>query len=164
VPVSFFGSATAMLGMFAGDLLRSGRASLTGARKALYLALIGLAVGLAGWGVSFSCPIIKKLWTPSFMLVVGGYSFVVLALFYWIIDVRGWRKWAFFFKVIGMNAITIYILMRIVDFAGISKFFFSGIADMGDKPWQVLVLTIGRIAIEWLLLLYLYRKKTFLRA
>ena len=100
----------------------------------------------------------------AFVLAAAAYSYFAFALFYWIIDVRGYRGWTFFFRVIGMNAITIYMLMRIVDFYGISKFFLSGVANLGDKPWQTLVFISGKIFIEWLLLWYLYKKKTFLRA
>ena len=155
-------AALALMGMTAGGIVRG--QGFSGNRKTLLLAGSGFVALAACLAWQPWCPVNKKIWTSTFVLAAAAYSYFALALFYWIIDVRGFRRWTFFFRVIGMNAITIYILMRIVDFAGISKFFFSGIANMGDKPWQVLVLTIGRIAIEWLLLLYLYRKKTFLRA
>ena len=156
------GTALALMGMTAGGIVRG--QGFSGNRKTLLLAGSGFVALAACLAWQPWCPVNKKIWTSTFVLAAAAYSYFALALFYWIIDVRGFRRWTFFFRVIGMNAITIYILMRIVDFAGISKFFFSGIANMGDKPWQVLVLTVGRIAIEWLLLLYLYRKKTFLRA
>ena len=63
-----------------------------------------------------------------------------------------------------MNAITIYMLMRIVDFSGISEYFFGGIANAGGKDWHTLTVLSGKIALEWLLLWFLYSKKTFLRA
>ena len=109
------------------------------------------------------CPVNKKIWTSTFVLASAAYSYFALALFYWIIDVKGCRRWTFFFRVIGMNAITIYMLMRIVDFHGLSRFFLSGVAGWGGKPWETLVFMAGKIVIEWLLLWYLYRNKTFLR-
>jgi predicted acyltransferase len=153
--------ATGMLGVFAGELLR--RPEVSGKNKTLLLVAAaavsaGLSLALARW-----CPINKKLWTPTFVLAAGGYSFAMLALFYWIIDVKGWRRWTFFFRVIGMNSITIYLLMRIVPFNSLSKFFFSGVAGLGSGAWPAVVLVSGQIIIEWLLLLYLYRKETFLR-
>jgi predicted acyltransferase len=87
----------------------------------------------------------------------------MLALFYWIIDVRGWSKWSFFFKVIGMNSITIYLGQRIIPFGSIRTFFLNGVVahlptDMGN-----IVNAAGYIAVCWLFLYFLYRKKTFLK-
>ena len=161
LPVSFFGSATAMMGMFAGDLLRSGRTSLTASRKALCLASIGLVAGLAGWGVSFSCPIVKKLWTPSFMLVVGGYSFVILALFYWIIDVLHHDRWSFFLQVVGVNSIAIYMLKRIVGYKQISQFLFGGVASWFPDPG--FVESLGIVVLCWLTCWFLNRHRIYLK-
>jgi len=77
--------------------------------------------------------------------------------------VLGWRRWTFFFRVIGMNSITIYLFMRFVQFRAISKFFFSGVAGLGDGSWSSVALIAGQILVEWLLLLFLYRKNTFLK-
>ena len=76
---------------------------------------------------------------------------------------KGFRRWTFFFRVIGLNSITIYVAMRFVGFGQMSKFFFGGIAGFGDKDWSAFVLALGTVAIEWLVLLFLYRKKTFLK-
>ena len=155
------GTVTAMLGVFAGELLR--RKEVPGGRKTLILAgagILSLAACLAWrpW-----CPVNKKLWTATFVLASAAYSFGALALFYWTIDVRGWRRWTFFFRVIGMNSIAIYMLMDIVPFRAMSKFFFSGVAGLGNVHWSALVLCLGQVALEWLVLLYLYRKGTFLK-
>ena len=117
----------------------------------------------AGLALSFVFPVNKKLWSPSFVLVVGGISFVLFSLFYWVIDVRGWRKWAFFFTVIGMNAITIYVLQWFVDFRRISRFFLGGVASLLPQAWGDFVLACGYVAACWLVLLFLYRKKVFLK-
>ena len=153
--------ATAMLGVFSGELLR--RTDVSGNRKTLVLLGAGVACTVAFLVWEPWCPINKKLWSSTFVLAAGAYSFAVLALFYWIVDVKGWRRWTFFFRVIGMNAITIYLLMRFVQFRAISKFFFSGVAGLGNGDWSNVALCAGQIAIEWLLLLYLYRKDTFLK-
>ena len=94
---------------------------------------------------------------------ISAAPFAMLAIFYWIVDVKGWRRWTFFFRVIGMNAITIYLLMRFVQFKAISRFFFSGVAGFWEGSWPNVVLFAGQILIEWLVLLYMYRKGTFLR-
>ena len=155
------GIPLALMGVLAGELLRS--KSFSGNRKTLLL----LAAGLGALALTFCwkpwCPVNKKIWTSTFVLASAAYAFFTLALFYWIIDVRGWRRWAFFFRVIGMNAITIYLLMRVVQFRAISRFFFSGVAGLGEGYWPNVVLITGQILVEWLLLWWLYRKGTFLK-
>lgn len=154
-------TVTAMLGMFAGAFLRRG--DVTGNRKVLGLLAAALGLGVAGYAMSFLMPVNKALWSSSFVLAVGCYSAAMLALFYWLIDVKGWRRWAFFFKVIGMNSITIYIAMRFMGFGTMSRYFFTGIAELGNADWSRFTFAIGQIALEWLFLWYLYRKNTFLR-
>ena len=155
------GIPLALLGVLAGELLRSGRFS--GNRKTLIL----LGAGLASLALTFAwrpwCPVNKKIWTATFVLASASYSFILLSAFYWIIDVKGFRKWSFFFRVIGLNSITIYVAMRFVGFGQMSRFFFGGIAGFGDKDWFSFVLALGTVAIEWLVLLFLYRKNTFLK-
>ena len=151
---------TVLLGALAGNWLRSGQ---MGDRKAAGLALAGIVSLSAGllWGQVF--PIIKILWTSSYVLVAGGLSLLLLALFYWVIDVKGYRKWAFFFIVIGMNPITIYFLQRFVDFNGIAEFFLAGAVEQTDllKP---LMLPLGVVLIKWLFLWFLYRHRIFFKA
>jgi predicted acyltransferase len=151
--------ATALLGVLAGHWLLSDKARWT---KALGLALAGLAcLGLGTlWGEVF--PIIKILWTSSYVLVAGGWSLLLLALFYTIIDVLKLRAWAFFFVVIGVNAITIYVANEIIPFEEISRSLFGGVARLSGSFGPVVV-PIGAVLVEWLLLLHLYRKGIFLR-
>ena len=154
-------SASAIMGMLAGDLLRSARAGLTPAKKAGWLALIGVGTLAAGLLVMLDCPIIKNLWTPSFSLVVGGYSFLMLALFYWIIDVKGHDRWCFFLKVVGVNSIAIYMLKRIVDYRGISRFLFGGVAGWFSDP--VFVESLGMVVLCWLTCWFLNKHKVYLK-
>jgi len=150
---------TALLGALAGHWLRSNR---SGSRKAAGLALAGavsLIVGLI-WGQVFL--IIKILWTSSYVLFAGGWSLLLLALFYWVIDVKGYRRWAFCFVVIGMNAITIYFLQRFVDFEAIAEFFLGGVAKHAGLI-APLILPFGALMIRWLLLHFLYRHRVFLK-
>jgi len=151
--------ATALLGVLAGYWLRSSNSSWL---KALGLTLAGLAsLGLGyAWGMIF--PMIKILWTSSFVLFAGGWSLLLLALFYTVIDVLKFRKWAFFFVVIGMNAITIYVGRNLIDFRKIAAFFFQGLSTHTGTFGSV-VMPTGILLVEWLFLWYLYRQKTFLR-
>jgi predicted acyltransferase len=151
--------ATALLGVLAGNWLRTQRASSI---KVLGLALAGaicLATGTV-WGESF--PVIKNIWTSSFVLVAGGWSLLLLAIFYWIIDVLRFRAWTFFFVVIGVNAITIYLLPHVVDFRKVVHFFFGALIDRAGS-FQTVLEPIVVFAVEWLVLLYLYRKRLFIR-
>lgn len=155
------GIPLALLGVLAGELLRIGRFS--GNRKALIL----MGAGLAALALTFAwmpwCPVNKKIWTGTFVLASASCAFILLSVFYWIVDVKGFTRWTFFFRVIGLNSITIYVAMRVVDFNWTSRFFFGGLAGVGDKDWSSFVLAMGAVTVEWLVLLFLYRKNTFLK-
>ena len=155
------GIAAGSLGVFAGELVRSTR--LSGERKVLMM--FGFSALLLALGFAWQpwCPVIKKLWTPTFALFAGGYSAAMFALFYWICDVKMWRGWTFPFRVIGMNSITIYMFARIVGLSGISKFFLSGVASLGNEHWSAFVIALGQVAVGWVVLWFLYRKNTFLK-
>lgn len=154
---------TAMLGMFCGELIRSERPALSGGRKVAIMS--GAAVALALLAALFApvCPINKNLWTPTFVLAVGAYSVVLLALFYWIVDVKGWRRWTFPLRVVGMNAIAIYMLQGIVDFKKAAKYFFGSLAGAVPDAFEPVVLSAGYLVLCWLVLLFLYRKHTFVK-
>jgi predicted acyltransferase len=151
--------ATTLLGVLAGHWLLSDRNRWI---KAFGLAVAGgacLGLGLL-WGQHF--PIIKILWTSSYVLVAGGWSLLLLALFYTIIDVIGLRSWASFFVVIGVNAITIYIAKEIIPFDVIADRLLGGVAGRSGS-FAPAVVPIGALGIEWLFLLHLYRNRIFLR-
>lgn len=155
--------ATVLIGVFSGSWLKSPAQPWT---KVSGLLLAGSACLLLGLLWSTALPIIKILWTSSFVLVTAGCSLFLLAWFYAIIDVLDYRRWAFFWVVIGMNAITIYIAQRFIKFDIMATFFLSGVARVSDlmlpgmgKVW----LTGGTLAAEWLFLWYLYKQRLFLR-
>ena len=104
-------------------------------------------------------PIIKLLWTSPFVLVGGGYGFLMLALFYWIIDVRGYRRWAFFFTVIGMNSIAAYTATMLFSFKQIGNILVGSLLPR-IQPWDGFV---AAFAVVWLLLYWMYRTRTFLK-
>lgn len=150
---------TTLLGVLAGHWLRSRRQPWN---KVFGLGIAGalaLALGMI-WGLWF--PIIKNLWTSSFVLVAGGWSLLLLAFFYAVIDVLGYWRWAFFFIVIGANAITIYVVPRFLDFTKFTQFFFGGTIKLTGS-FAPVALAIAILGMKWLFLLYLYRKKIFLR-
>lgn len=151
-----------LMGSIAGCILRGNR--FKPGRKALILAVAGFTLVLIAVMLSPVYPIIKKAWTVPFNLLTAGISSMLLSLFYFTIDVRPQKNKIvqnklLFFKVIGMNSITIYLAARIINFGQLSKFFTGWLAiPFGD--WIVVV---GAIALEWLLLYYLYKKKIFLK-
>jgi predicted acyltransferase len=152
--------STCLLGVLAGHWLRSGK--YTSNRKVLGLAAAGVVSLLVSWLWSFNFPIIKNVWSSSFVLCAGGWSMLLLALFYWIIDVKGYQRWSFFFKVIGMNAITIYLVDRFFDFGTITTVFVHGVLPVFGHL-QPLVWSCSVVFTMWLFLYFLYRQKIFLR-
>jgi predicted acyltransferase len=148
-----------MLGVFAGNILQSDRQKM---KKAGLLALVGISCVIAGkiWGIWF--PIIHHIWTSSLVLYGAGFSFLLLSLFYLIIDVWGFKKWSFFFVVIGMNAITVYIATHLFDFTKIGDVFVGGLLKWLG-PWADFVQASAALAVIWLILYWMYRKKTFVK-
>jgi predicted acyltransferase len=160
-PTSILSGITIILwGSLAGNWLRSNQPAV---RKAAMLALSGVIFILLGYVWGFSFPIIKRIvWSSSYVTVACGWSLLLMGIFYWVIDVKGYRKWAFFFIVIGTNAITIYFLQGVVNFHEIAELFFQGISDHAGRI-QPLILPLGVMAAKWLFLLFLYRHKLFFK-
>lgn len=158
--------ASCLLGVFAGRWLQDPHAS--GERKAALLAGAGVVSLVLGtlWGLQF--PIVKKLWSSSFVLVAGGWSALLLAAFYYVIDVRKIRGWAIPFVWVGTNALTIYLVSRLVDFDALSARFVGGPVatwlDTAVAPHlgAVVVATVGMV-LCFLFCRFLYRRQLFLR-
>jgi predicted acyltransferase len=152
-------AATVMLGAFCGLWLRSERSKK---QKVIGLVFAGISCTLLGWGWGLLFPIIKHLWTSSFVLYSGGLCILLLALFYLVIDVWGYRKWAFPFKVIGMNAIAVYMATMVFDFRLIGDVFVGGLEKylMTGFPF---VQSLAAFAVVWLILYFLYRQRIFIK-
>ncbi|MBN2697429.1 MAG: DUF5009 domain-containing protein [Bacteroidales bacterium] len=150
-----------LMGALAGYIIRSFR--VTPPKKALFIAFAGAAMVLLALLLSPVYPVIKKMWTVTYVLLTGGISALLLALFYFLIDVRGWKSWTLFFRVFGMNSITIYMADRIIDFHGISHFFLNWISVHFSEKWGPVFIACGILALQWALVYLLYRKKIFLR-
>lgn len=152
-------AATVMQGVFAGHLLRS---RLSESRKTLALLGLGAASLALGWAWSYWLPIIKHIWTSSMVLWAGGWCYLLLGAFYWVLDVKGWRRGAFPLAVIGMNAIAVYVATHLVSFRHIAEGLVGGAAAQLGAAGEFL-LAFTTLLIPWLILLYMYRKKTFIR-
>jgi predicted acyltransferase len=164
--LSFIPSLVTMIfGLLAGELLRSRR---TSAAKLAWLAaagVLGLAAGLAlDWlGV---CPLVKRIWTPSWTLFSAGWCALILAGFYAVVDVWGYRKWTFPLVVVGMNSITMYVmagLSRGWMFETLKTHFGSGIFEFVAEPYRPLLASIWVLLFMWLVCYWLYRQSIFIR-
>ncbi len=154
---------TAILGMITGEFMLSKYLSDKPLRKVLYLISAAVLLMIIGqvWNITF--PINKNLWTSSFVCFVGGLSLLLFSIFYLIIDVWQFKKWTFFFVVIGMNPITIYLAERIINFKSATRFFFGGFVSIMPEAWGPVIETIGITAVGWVFLYILYKKKIFLK-
>lgn len=153
--------ASCLLGVFAGLLLKN--PALPDRKKVGYLIAGGLACLAAGWLWHLNFPVIKKIWTSSFVLVAGGYSCLLLAAFYQVIDVWKWQKWAMPFVWIGANAITIYFGGRFIDFEGLATLLVGGEINHCFGAYGELVLALTTLALGFWFLRFLYQRKIFLR-
>ncbi len=148
-----------LMGSLAGYILRHRKTSEM--QKVKVLALAGVSGIVIALLLSTFYPIIKACWTDSFNLLTSGIGFLLIALFYLIIDVKGWQKWAFFFRVIGMNSIFIYLFHRFFDTGRAAELLLGWTKMFGEI--NELFIAVGEIALVWLLMYYMYKKKIFLR-
>ncbi len=157
-----FGSiATVIFGIMAGDLLRSG---LSGGRKTRYLLLAGLAGIAAGWLLSPVIPLVKRIWTPSWTIYSAGWAALLLGVFYWLIEVKGWRTWSFAFMVVGMNSIAIYMLVSLLR-GSVREWtwtFFGPLLErMGDAGTIIHYNLI--LLVFWYMVYWMYQRRIFLK-
>jgi predicted acyltransferase len=152
--------ATTILGMLLGELLMGSRSS---SYKMKVVAATGAAAVILGFALDPVIPIVMKMWTTSYGLASAGWACLMFLFFYWIVDVRGLRRWAFPFVVIGMNAVAIYMSQSIVPWAGIVGIFASSLqSTLGSLT--PLLQAIVTLLVEWLVLYWMYRRKLFLTA
>jgi predicted acyltransferase len=158
--------STCLIGVFAGLLLQDDR--VTPQQKSLWLIGAGVVMVAAGhlWALQF--PIIKAIWTSSFVLVAGGYSAILLGAMHQVIDVWGFKRWATVFVWIGANAITLYFINGIVGFEPVARRFVGGdIATWLDRAVTPgtgrLVADLAGLVLVIALAGFLYRRKIFLR-
>lgn len=166
--------ATVLLGGFAGRCLGSPVSAFRKIRGLLLGGAAGLAVG-GFWNIWF--PINKNLWTSSYTLFTAGFACVLLALCYWVIEVRGWRRWGVPFQVFGANAIFAFVLSILLAKLGfLVKFTASGarttlqgyvyqhfFAPLASPKMSSLLFAIAFVILCWLPAAVLYRKKIFLK-
>ena len=151
---------TVLTGTFAGYILKE--KGWTPERKLTWLVIIGVSMLTAGWTWGIWHPVIKKLWTSSMVLVSSGYCFLLMALFYYIIDYKGWKKHTGWLKVYGMNSIVAYMLAMCVNFSCIGHSLFHGLEQYMGAYYQVWI-TLSNAVIVYLILWWMYKKYIFLK-
>lgn len=153
--------ASCTIGLLAGLFLRT--PSVSPERKAVWMAVCGGALVVAGFGWGEQLPVIKKLWTSSYVLVAGGYSLLLLSGFYLVIDVWGMRRGIGPLLWVGANALTIYMAQNMVDFLGLAKRLAGGEIAERIEPWgEALIATVAMLMLLGLAR-FLYRRGIFLR-
>ena len=154
--------STALLGIYAGTLLKNTttKDNLNTTVRLLVIGVILIMVAQV-WNLIF--PLNKNLWTSSFTLQCGGISMILLAIFYYVIDVKGYKKWAFFFKIIGMNSILIYLSGHFFNWHYTTDSLFHWFGQIFGDPYSAVAMVFCAIAVQWSFLYFLYRKNVFLR-
>jgi predicted acyltransferase len=156
---------TMLLGLIGGQWLKDRKTNEDPMLKLTVAALVFMA---AGWGMELAhvCPSVKKIWTPAWTLFSGGWCFALMSAFYLVIDVLKLKRWSFPLVVIGMNSIAMYVLVHTTE-----EFFSKGLTThLGKAPFAILGQAFepmlhgaGVLLILWLTLLWMHRRKLYLR-
>ena len=156
---------TMILDLVAGRWLKSGMPAAELMKRLLVGGAAGIILGLA-LHYSGICPVVKRIWTPAWTIFSGGCCFLLLAAFYYLIDMKGWRRWAFPLVVIGMNSIAIYVLVHLIDGFLIESFkthFGQNVFNALGEGNATLLSGGYALLVFWLILYWMYRKKLFIR-
>ena len=155
-------TAHTMWGVLAGQLLRSGRSELQKIRILAVAGVIGLVIGYALDPVT---PIIKRICTSSFVIVSGGWCLVTLAAFYWLIDVKRFRRGLSFAVIVGMNSIFIYLFSNTAGewFHDLVGIFSNGFLGWTGDVFARIITALATLSLEWYLCYWLYRQRVFFK-
>ena len=156
---------TMILGLLAGGILRSDKPPSYRVRG---LTVAGLAGIVSGWllGALGLCPVVKRIWTPSFTLWSGGVCLLILAAAYAVVDIRGHRRWAFPLVVIGMNSIAAYCIYELTArfiAASLGTHLGEGTFGVAGEPYLPFMQGLAVVLVMWLMLYWMYRRRIFLR-
>jgi heparan-alpha-glucosaminide N-acetyltransferase len=155
---------TMLLGLRAGEWFRAASPKIP-VKKFLIAGLLLVAGGVL-LHVTGICPIVKRIWTPSWTLFSGGICFFFLAVFSWVIDVKSYRRWAFPLVVVGMNSIAAYLIAHLWEEFIVNNLHINlgyQVFRMFGLGLEPLMVGIAVMLIYWLILFWMYRRKLFLR-
>ncbi len=154
-------TVTILLGVLAGGLLKSDRDAGTKLTRLFLGGAVCMAIAVVA---SLTvCPVVKRIWTPAWTLYSGAYVLWALAMLYWLVDVHGWKRWTYPLVVVGTNSLAVYLMAMLTK---------RWVADrlqvyLGDEifagPYGPTVQAASVFAVFWLVCLYLYRNKLFLK-
>jgi predicted acyltransferase len=157
-------AVSALLGIFAGQFLRMDSPAWSRKKKALTIGVAGLLLLVLGWIWGMVFPVNKNMWTSSFVLVAGGWSALLLSLFYSITDIFQFKKWSMPFVWLGMNSILIYVAAHgAINFESTTRFVLGGLINKIPVLWQEAFLWMGIALIQFAGLYFLFKKKIFLK-
>jgi len=156
---------TMVLGLIAGGVVRSERAPWAKVNWLLIAGIIGLVSGaVIGW--LEICPVVKRIWTPSWTLYSGGWCFLILATLYAVIDIFGSKRWSFPLVDIGMNSIAAYCIAHLFDnfiFKNLKTHLGQDAFKMFGGAYEPFLHGAAVLFAFWLILYWMYRRKIFLR-
>jgi predicted acyltransferase len=164
--------ATMLLGVMAGSWLRGNGSAVQKVRGLVIAGVVLLIAGIAldpailpgvdsmRWT---TCPIIKRLWTPSYVLYSGGWVMLIAAMLYWVVDIRGIRRWTYAFVVVGMNSIVMYLLAALLAprIHSLLKACVTWVRF--DVSYGPIIESLLTLSLLWLICLWLYRRRMFVR-
>ena len=157
--------ATMIFGLLAGGVLRSAASDREKTRRLVAWGAAGVVLG-AALHLAGVCPLVKRIWTPSWAIFSAGWAALFLALFYQAIDVKGHRRWAFPFLVVGMNSIAMYVIVHVAEHytaEALRTHLGKGTFQVFGAPYEPILVGGASLAIFWLMLLWMYRRRIFIR-
>lgn len=161
--------ATVMTGVFASRIIISKNIDVSFLKfknpmitKTVLIAIIGATLVALGLVIDLAYPIVKHIWNPTFVIFSSGLCFLLVALFYFIIDVKGIRKWSFWLKVIGMNSIAIYMAGHFINFEAIVNKLIFGLEQF-THAYYPFILSVGGMVLIYIIMYWMYKKGTFIK-
>lgn len=157
--------ATMLLGLLAGGVLRSEKDPKARMNRLIVFGVVGLVSGLL-LGALGICPVVKRIWTPSWVLFSGGWCFLLMAAFYGVMDLGGRKRWAFALVVVGMNSIMAYCIAHLWDRFIIQAFkthLGRGVFQVLGAGYAPVVQGVAVLGTLWLILYWMHRRQIFLR-
>jgi predicted acyltransferase len=156
---------TMILGLFAGNMLKSEKSNQEKLKEFLIYGLSLLVIGFL-LNLSGICPNVKRIWTPTWVLFSGGWCFLLLSLFYFLVEIKGKNSWFEFLKIIGVNSIAAYVIAHTLAYFiadNLPIHFGKNYAQIFGEHYEHLVSGALALFLEWLVLWWMYKKKIFIK-
>jgi len=161
--------ATVMTGVFASRIIISNTIKISFLKfqnpltnKAALIVIIGATLVVLGLVIDLAYPIVKHIWNPTFVIFSSGLCFLLVAVFYFIIDVKGIKKWSFWLKVIGMNSIAIYMAVHFINFEAIMHKLIFGLEQF-THAYYPFILSVAGLVLIYIIMYWMYKKGTFIK-